>query len=542
MGDTLDRVAALFEAALTRPPSEREAFLHEQCGADRALIDEVMALLEADDRAGGRIDRLVRDDLDETRSTPHRAPAELSLRPGDQVGRYEILGQLGEGGFAVVYLAQQDDAVRRRVALKILKPGMDTKEVLARFEAESKALALMDHPFIAKVFDAGATEQGRPYFAMQYVDGTPITEYCDEHRLNIKERLTLFIQLCEAVQHAHLKAVIHRDLKPSNVLVSVISDRPAPKVIDFGVAKAVEQKLTPDTIDTQQGALIGTPAYMSPEQVSDDSAGIDIRVDVYALGVVLFRLLAGKLPFERKRSETSGLSDLLRAICEDDPPRPSSLLKPGNPESMETARRRGTETHLLRRTLSGDLAWITLKALAKDRDRRYGSAKRLAEDIERYLANEPVLARPPSVVYRARKFVRRNAAGVVATSTAVLLLAVFAVTMAVQLERERQARAELARVVAYQANRLKSVDVQRMGADLRKQLLEEIRAVMERAGFDAAATDERSAVFERLLDGANFTNLASTALDEHIFKPALEAINEGFQDEPRIRARLLQRG
>ncbi len=536
MTNTLDRIEALFEAALSQPPEERKAFLREHCGDDETLFDEVVSLLAADARAGTNIDRPIFYSSTDTPS----GFAGLSFEPGDRVGRYEILEQLGEGGFAVVYLAQQSEPVRRRVALKILKPGMDTKEVLARFEAERQALAMMDHPHIAKVFDAGATEQGRPYFAMEYVDGTPITDYCDEYRLSIKDRLMLFIQLCEAVQHAHTKAIIHRDLKPSNVLVCGTDERSSPKVIDFGVAKAIEQKLTPDTIYTQRGALIGTPAYMSPEQVGDDHLDIDTRVDVYALGVILFQLLVGKLPFSRSRSEESEVSELLRAIREDEPPRPSALVVPEAQGAMETARRRRTEAPALRREVSGDLDWITLMALAKERDRRYDSPKRLAEDIDRYLTDQPVLARPPSVAYRTGKFVRRHMGAVIATVASVLFLTIFAITMAVQADRERRARAELAQVVEFQADRLSAIDVQRMGVRMRRALLAEVQTATRRTGLTAPALDQRMSAFERQLAGTNFTNLALRTLDENIFATAIEAAEKRFTDQPLVKARLLQ--
>ncbi len=542
MADSFDEAQDLFEAALSLSPVEREAFLRQRCGDDETLRSEVLALLAADVRAGTVIDKLVVDvvaaeELDTTDSSGLRSSA--CFRAGDTIGPYEIVRLIGEGGFAVVYLAQQHEPVRRQVALKTIKPGMDTKLVLARFEAERQALAMMDHPHIAKVFEAGATDRGHPYFVMEYVEGTPITDHCDSNGFSIEDRLGLFVQLCEAVQHAHVKAVIHRDLKPSNVLVTLIDHRPVPKVIDFGVAKAIEHKLTPDTIHTVHGSLVGTPAYMSPEQVSNNG-GIDTRVDVYALGVILFQLLVGRLPFGLPPYERAELSELVRAIREDEPPRPSTLIEPETEESFEMARCRRTQPNALRRTLSGDLDWIALKALEKDRDRRYDSCKRLAEDIERYLGSKPVLASPPSVVYRARKFVRRHFSAVMAVVAAVLFLTVFAVAMAVQADRERRARAELARVVEFQANRLKRVDAQRMGQRIRHQLLVEVRTAMKRSGRDAADMSRRAAALEGLLEGANFTNLASMTLEDTIFRPALDAINEGFDDQPRVKARLLQ--
>ncbi len=547
MAKSLDDVQDIFEAALSRPEAERKAFLEEQCGDDEGLLDEVSALLSADALAG-TFKRSFVVEFPPTEVPDDSASTALVFRSGDKVGPYEILKPIGHGGFAVVYLAQQEHPVRRRVALKILKSGMDTQEVLGRFEAERQALALMEHPHIAKVLDAGATDRGLPFFAMEYVEGISIVEYCDENRLTIKERLALFILLCEAVQHAHLKAVIHRDLKPSNVLVVKIDGQPVPKVIDFGVAKAIEQKLTPETIQTRAGDLIGTPIYMSPEQVDAlNDRGIDTRVDVYALGVILYELLAGRLPFDMESVEAAGLLELLRAIREDEAPRPSTVVKPARAESTLSARRRRTDLPTLARELSGDLDWIALKALEKDRDRRYGSPKRLAEDIERYLADEPILARPPSAIYRAGKFVRRNLVAVFAGAAFVVFLVVFAVAMAIQASRitaerdqARRARAELAQVVRFQAQRLGEVDAQLMGVRMRTRLLAEARTSMQRAGVAEAEIRRRTTTLEQLLAGANFTNLAVHTLEENIFKTGLESVAERFKEQPLVKARLLQ--
>jgi non-specific serine/threonine protein kinase/serine/threonine-protein kinase len=327
-----------------------------------------------------------------------------------------------------VWLAEQQEPVKRKVALKVIKQGMDTKQVVARFEAEKQALALMDHPAIAKVFDAGATPGGRPYFAMEHVQGVPITEYCDRHRLTNRERLELFMQVCEGVQHAHQKAVIHRDLKPSNVLVAIRDDRPVPKIIDFGVAKATSQNLTDMTLHTQLGVMIGTPAYMSPEQAELTSQDIDTRTDVYALGVMLYELLVGVLPFDMKEFQRAGFEAIVRKIREDEPPKPSTRLSTLGEHSTQSAKKRSTELPALKRELSGDLDWITMRALEKDRTRRYGSPAELAADVGRYLTDQPVLATPPSAAYRARKFVRRHRVGV---GVAVLLAAVFVAGIAV---------------------------------------------------------------------------------------------------------------
>ncbi|MBV8808221.1 MAG: serine/threonine protein kinase, partial [Acidobacteriaceae bacterium] len=351
-----------------------------------------------------------------------------------EIGPYRLLQKIGEGGMAEVWLAEQNAPIHRRIAIKLIKAGMDTKAMIARFESERQALALMDHPAIAKVLDAGSTPEQRPFFVMEYVAGQPITEYCDKNRLMIRDRLELFIQVCEGVQHAHQKAVIHRDLKPSNVLVTLQDGKPVPKIIDFGVAKAVAQRLTEKTMFTELGVLIGTPEYMSPEQ-ADLTDNVDTRTDVYSLGLILYELLVGALPIEPKELRRAGFEEILRQIRESEPVRPSTKLRTLGEASSTAARNRKTDAHALERQLRGDLDWTVMKALEKDRSRRYGSPSELASDISRHLRDETVLARPPSVVYRTQKFVRRHQFGVsVATGLVVLLLA-FAITMAVQARR-----------------------------------------------------------------------------------------------------------
>jgi non-specific serine/threonine protein kinase/serine/threonine-protein kinase len=343
-----------------------------------------------------------------------------------------------------VWLAEQTEPVRRKVALKLIKAGMDSKQVIARFEAERQALALMDHPAIAKVFDAGETPRGLPYFAMEHVKGESITSYCDRHRLSTAERLVLLAQVCDGVQHAHQKGVIHRDLKPSNVLVEVVGEKPFPKIIDFGVAKATAQRLTEKTMFTELGVLIGTPEYMSPEQAEMTGLDIDTRTDVYALGVMLYELLTGALPFESKELRQAGYDEIRRRIREVDPPRPSTRVSSMGARATDAARNRRTEPRQLAGRLRGDLDWIVMKTLEKDRTRRYGSPSELAADLVRHLGHEPVLAGPPSALYRTKKFVRRHRFGVAAAALAVLGLAGFGVAMAVQaraIGRERD-RAE----------------------------------------------------------------------------------------------------
>ena len=351
---------------------------------------------------------------------------------GTVIGSYQLLQLIGEGGMGEVWLAEQKQPVRRRVAIKLIKVGMDTREVVRRFESERQALALMDHPAIAKVFDAGSTPEGRPYFVMEYVAGMPITAYCDKHKLTMRQRMELFILVCEGVQHAHQKAIIHRDLKPSNILVTEIDGRAMPRIIDFGVAKATSQQLNAGTMYTRVGAVIGTLGYMSPEQADSAGEDIDTRTDVYSLGVVLYELLVGALPLDFKKL---AYDEILRHLREDDVPRPSTKLRTQGESSALTAKNRSIEVPALERQLRGDPDAITLKALEKDRQRRYNTPSELAADIGRYLRNEPVLAHVPSVAYRARKYVRRHRLGVAVAGAAMLLLVGFAVTQAVELRR-----------------------------------------------------------------------------------------------------------
>ncbi len=406
----------IFAEALRLPPEERAAYLAQATHGNAALRRRVEALLGSYG-AGDFLEQAAAPQLRETR----HITVPLTEKAGDTIGRYKLLQQIGEGGCGVVYMAEQAEPVRRRVALKIIKLGMDTKSVIARFEAERQAVALMDHPNIAKVFDAGATEAGRPYFVMELVRGMKITDYCDEAKLSTRARLDLFIQVCQAIQHAHQKGIIHRDIKPSNILVSANDGVLVPKVIDFGIAKATSgQQLTDKTLFTAFEQFIGTPAYMSPEQAVITNVDIDTRSDIYALGVLLYELLTGKTPFDAKELLAIGLDEMRRTIREQEPQRPSTRLStlPGQ-ELSTTAQRRGLDAPKLVSELRGDLDWIVMKALEKDRARRYETANGLAMDVQRHLDTEPVIARPPSALYRFQKTVRRNKLAVTATGAVV---------------------------------------------------------------------------------------------------------------------------
>ncbi len=428
------RIEQIFTEAVSKPDAAaREVYLHQVCEGDTQLRLRVEELLAADAEPGSFL--LLPDEGSTVNFTP------VSERPGTTIGRYKLLEQIGEGGFGVVFMAEQEQPVRRRVALKVIKAGMDTRQVVARFEAERQALAMMDHPNIAKVFDAGATETGRPYFVMELVRGLPITEYSDEARLSTDERLGLFQSVCSAIQHAHQKGIIHRDLKPSNVLVTMHDDKAVPKVIDFGVAKATQGRLTEQTLFTEFRAMIGTPNYMSPEQAHMSGLDVDTRSDIYSLGVLLYELLTGTTPIDTKQVAQATYDDLRRIICEEEPPRPSARLSTLTEEQLTTlARQRHCEPTQLAVSLRSDLDWIVMKCLEKDRTRRYQTANSLAADVERYLKFEPVEACPPSAAYRLRKFVRRNKVAVV-TAAAILISLSAAAGISTRLYlREREAR------------------------------------------------------------------------------------------------------
>ena len=402
MTGEMDKIKTVFlEAVENYGPNQWRPFLDDACGGDEELRRHVEVLLEA--HADGR--SLLDHGAFLTAETTSQAAAE---QLGSRIGPYKLLQQIGEGGFGVVFMAEQQQPVKRKVALKIIKPGMDTKQVIARFEAERQALAMMDHPNIARVFDGGATESGRPYFVMELVKGIPLTAYCDQQRLTLEQRLRLFLPICQAVHHAHQKAVIHRDLKPSNVLVAIYDGEPVPKVIDFGVAKATNQQLTERTMFTQYGQVLGTLEYMSPEQAELNQLDIDVRSDVYSLGIILYELISGTTPLQVERLREAGYAEILRLIREEDAPRLSARLSTMGHELTVAAKHRGVEASRLQQIVHGELDWIVLRALEKERGRRYQSSGALFADIERYLKNEPVEACPPSRTYQVKKFVSRN--------------------------------------------------------------------------------------------------------------------------------------
>ena len=414
-----NRAKAVFDQAVDlTAPIDRLALLDRECAGDSALRERVEGLLRAYEEAGSFLELPAPGPGDGPTGAAGRPSGEA---PGEAIGPYKLAEVIGEGGMGTVYLARQAEPVKRQVALKVIKAGMATAQVIARFEAERQALALMDHPNIAQVYDAGVTSDSRPYFVMELVKGVPITTFCDDRQLTPRERLELFVPVCQAVQHAHQKGIIHRDLKPSNVLVALYDDKPVPKVIDFGVAKAIGQSLTEETLHTSFGSVVGTVEYMSPEQATFNQLDVDTRSDIYSLGVLLYELLTGTTPLDRKRLKETPLLELLRIVREDDTVRLSTRLSTVE-ELPAIAARRGVEPRRLSGLVRGELDWIAMKALEKDRNRRYETANGLAMDVQRYLADEPVQAGPPSARYRLRKFVRRNKGPVLAVSLVVLAL------------------------------------------------------------------------------------------------------------------------
>ena len=436
-----ERIKELFGAALERDPGERAAFLSQACGQDVTLREEVESLLKAHDSIDPRLEQPL-----------------IENSPVRSIGPYRLLRKIGEGGMGQVWLAEQTAPLHRQVALKLIRWGMYDDTLLRRFQAERQSLAAMDHPSIAKVFDAGATTEGQPYFVMEYVAGEPITEYCDGKKLKVRDRLELLIKVCEGVQHAHQKAIIHRDLKPANILVVEVDGKPVPRIIDFGLAKAVGRETTGESFHTRVGGLVGTPGYMSPEQCDATAQDVDTRTDVYSLGVVLYVLLAGNLPFDAEAWQTRPIDEMLRRLREEDAPRPSTKLGSDGDSLSARAEARGTEARQLLSVVRGDLDWITMKAVERDRARRYGTPSELAADLTRYLNHEPVTARPASVSYRVQKYVRRHRYTVAGAGVLVGLLLIFAVVQSVQLRKTRRERDRADRITNFMKGMFKVSD------------------------------------------------------------------------------------
>jgi serine/threonine protein kinase/uncharacterized protein HemY len=427
----------IFEAALETSPEDRPAYLDGACGSDQVLRHRLEALLAKHNQASSFLETPVVAAL-------AMIDEPIAERPGSVIGPYKLLEQIGEGGFGVVFMAEQQEPIRRKVALKVLKPGMDTRQVIARFEAERQALAIMDHPNIAKVLDAGQTSSGRPYFVMDLVKGQPITEYCDQNQLTPQERLELFRHVCQAVQHAHQKGIIHRDLKPSNVLVTLHDGTPLVKIIDFGIAKAVGRPLTDKTLFTGYAQMIGTPLYMSPEQAALSNVDVDTRSDIYSLGVLLYELLTGTTPFDKERLKTVGFDELRRIIREEEPPKPSTRMSTVGQAATTASERRRSDPRKLSRLFRGELDWIVMKALEKDRNRRYETASAFAADVGRYLNDEAVQACPPSSFYRLRKFVRRHKAKLAVALSLLVTITAIAASFGWELRDQAARRAATA--------------------------------------------------------------------------------------------------
>ncbi|MCA8977497.1 MAG: serine/threonine protein kinase [Planctomycetes bacterium] len=561
-----ERLRTLFSAGVDRPPSQRAAFVAAACPDDPEVRRELAELLDVADSGGAdAVTMPVSLPLTPGASDPAVGPGGSGQTP--RIAGYEQFEAIAEGGMGEVYRAQQLRPVRRTVAIKVIKKGMESEAVLRRFEAEQQALALMNHPYVAKVHDAGRDDAGRPFLVMEFVSGVPINEFCERERLSLDDRLQLFCKICHAVEHAHRRGVLHRDLKPSNILVERVGDEVLPKVIDFGIAKALQGPLGEQSIHTVDGSMLGTPEYMSPEQVLGAVSQIDTRTDVYALGVILYELVTGELPFPSERLREAGIYEFGRMVREEVPPKPSRRTHSGAGQGVAAS-----HTAQWARRLTGDLDWIVMQAIDKEPDRRYDSPRALAVDVENFLLHRPVSAGPPTATYRLRKFVRRYRFQV--ASTALVLASVLvgggvAAWLAVQnaalasekgevaareaeerrkavalaeeksqlLEQQTALVADLETVSSFQAGLLSELDQGGLAASIRAGVLEEARNVYAASRFEDSAA--RMAQLEDLLAGVQFPNLALKTLQDNLFDPALATLDKDFADRPQVRARLL---
>jgi serine/threonine protein kinase/tetratricopeptide (TPR) repeat protein len=533
----------IFGEALDLPPAGRAALFDRACAADPAKRARIEALIAGYEGAGDFLEG----------SLLERAAPPPDEKPGDTIGRYTLVKKIGEGGCGTVYLAEQKIPVRRRVALKVIKLGMDTRAVITRFEGERQALAMMDHSDIARVLDAGATDAGRPFFVMEFVEGVPINKFCDEHALPLAARLELFARVCLALQHAHQKGIIHRDVKPSNILVALHDGVPTPKVIDFGIAKATQERLTDQTLVTGVDQFIGTPAYMSPEQADQRDLDIDTRSDIYSLGVLLYELLSSRLPFDPKTLQHAGIAEIRRIIREVEPPRPSARVATLAAENRtNAARQRGIPPAQLAPALRGDLDWIVMRCLEKDRDRRYGSAQELADDVRRFLRQEPVAARPPSTSYRVQKFVARHrlaCASAAAIALTLVIGTVVSVRQAIRATRaERTATAErdlanAARADAQQRQQQAESLLSFMLGDLRPELkkfsgVTLLGTLGDRAmAYFAAVDPAKLTDTEVARQSKAFTQIGEIRMDEAKYAEASAAFAKAYQSAAALTAR-----
>jgi serine/threonine protein kinase len=533
MSESPQREEELFAAALALPEAERRSFLEHECGGDTELGLRVEALLRVHEEARDFLETPAVADRPEVarRGAPQMPEAVVGIR----IGRYKLLQKIGEGGCGVVYMAEQEEPVRRRVALKVIRLGMDTREVIARFEAERQALALMDHPNIARVFDGGATDAGRPYFVMELVRGVKITDYCDQQNLSTAERLNLFTQVCHAIQHAHQKGIVHRDIKPSNILVTLQDGEPVPKVIDFGIAKATQGRLTDRTLFTAFEQFIGTPAYMSPEQAQLSSQDVDTRSDIYSLGVLLYELLTGCTPFDTKALLQAGLDEIRHCIREIDPPKPSTRLSSLEREALTaTAHHRSTEAPKLIHLVHGDLDWIVMRCLEKNRQRRYETADGLAMDLQRHLTNEPVVARPPSTAYLLQKLLARHrfafgaAAAIFAALLAGIAVSTWQAVRATRAEKLADARLQSELASRQEAEAQRQLAVDRLRAE------QAAREEMERQKTFAEQERNRAQDAEKLAADRLQAELAARREAEQ--QKALAEQQQVFAEQERNRA------